>query len=167
MTNVAGPGGITQAELDALIARMDEAPAPAYIRGDIRGYRELTPPADDSTLRPPSGGDTRHGYRHTPEGDAETSRFFASGEARLEVEQSYVSSDLAVLAAVERQHGEAGGLPDQDLSLRVTLVFRRADTGWELGHRHADPLVHPIPFTHLARLARGGVSEADEHAERA
>jgi ketosteroid isomerase-like protein len=33
--------------------------------------------------------------------------------------------DLAVLVAIERQHGEVGGLPDQDWSPRVTLVFRR------------------------------------------
>ena len=47
------------------------------------------------------------------------------------------------------------GLPDQDWSLRVTLVFRRTADGWELLHRHADPLVRPIPFDHRAQLARG------------
>jgi hypothetical protein len=30
-----------------------------------------------------------------------------------------------VLVAIERQHGEVGGLTDQDWSLRVTLVFQR------------------------------------------
>ena len=69
--------------------------------------------------------------------------------------QTIASGDLAVLVAIERQHGEAGGLPDQDLSLRVTLVFRREDAGWRLVHRHADPLVHGITFAQLAALARG------------
>lgn len=41
--------------------------------------------------------------------------------------QTYTSCDLVVMAAIERQHGEVGGLPDQDWSLRVTLVFRRKD----------------------------------------
>ena len=85
----------------------------------------------------------------------QTSRFFASGEATLEVEQTYTSGDLVVLVAVERQHGEVGGLPDQDWSLRVTIVFRRVGDRWRIVHRHADPLVRLIPFEHCAQLARG------------
>jgi ketosteroid isomerase-like protein len=145
---------ITDADLTALVARMDEAAA-AYIRGDVHHYFSLFEHPDDYTLMPPYGGDTRHGFTLTEEGAAEASRYFASGEASLDVEASYVSGDLAVLVAVERQHGEVGGLPDQDWSLRVTLVFRRAGDGWQLVHRHADPLVREIPFDHFARLARG------------
>jgi ketosteroid isomerase-like protein len=74
---------------------------------------------------------------------------------RLDVDQTYVSGDLAILVAVERQHGTVGGSEDQDWSLRVTLVLRRVGGRWHLVHRHADPLVHPIPWRHLAELARG------------
>jgi ketosteroid isomerase-like protein len=77
------------------------------------------------------------------------------GRATFELQQSYSSGDVVVLVGVERQHGEAGGLPDQDWSLRVTLVFRRLNGGWELAHRHADPFVRDIPFDHCAELARG------------
>jgi hypothetical protein len=92
---------------------MDEA-ADAYIRGDIHHYLSLFDLPNDYTLMPPYGGDTTHGFEYTDEGAAETRRFFASGEAKLELQQSYVSGDLAVLVAVERQHGEVGGLADQD-----------------------------------------------------
>src|SRR2546423_1665083 len=54
-----------------------------------------------------------------------------------------------------RQHGEVGGMPDQDWSLRVTLVFQYKGTEWQLVHRHADPLVHAISMEHMAALARG------------
>jgi ketosteroid isomerase-like protein len=46
-------------------------------------------------------------------------------------------------------------MPDQDWSLRVTLLFRRSGDRWQLLHRHADPLVKPIPMEHCAQLARG------------
>ena len=69
--------------------------------------------------------------------------------------ESYASGDMAVLMAIERQHGEVGGMPDQDWSLRVTLVFRREGLEWRLVHRHADPLVHAITMEYMATLARG------------
>ena len=81
---------------------------------------------------PPLGGDTRHGFEFTRERAQQVAETFRSGEARLDVQQSYVSGDLAVLVAVERQHGEVAGTPDQDWSLRVTLVFRRVGDRWEL-----------------------------------
>ncbi len=73
----------------------------------------------------------------------------------MELVESYASGDLVVLVVIERQHGQVGGLPDQDWSLRVTWVFRREGSAWRLVHWHADPLVHAISFEHLAALARG------------
>lgn len=60
-----------------------------------------------------------------------------------------------VLAVIERQHVEVGGLPDQDWSLRVTLVYRREGSEWHLAHRHADPLVKGISLEQAAAIARG------------
>jgi ketosteroid isomerase-like protein len=145
---------VNEDDVVALVQLMDVA-ADAYIRGAIHEYLSLFEHGDDYTLMSPFGGPTIHGFEYTAEGAEQTSRFFASGEGRFELEQSYRSGDLVVLAGVERQHGEAGGLPDQDLSLRVSLVFRRAGERWDLVHRHADPLVREIPFEHLAQLARG------------
>ena len=146
--------GITPADLAELIDRMDEA-ARSYIRGDLRHYLSLFDHPEDYTLMPPYGGETERGYSPTDEQIEATSRFFASGEARLDVAESYVSGDLAVLVAVERQHGVVGGSDDQDWSLRVTLVFRRNGDRWELVHRHADPLVREIPWPLFSRIARG------------
>jgi hypothetical protein len=60
-----------------------------------------------------------------------------------------------VLVTIERQRGVVDGFPEQDWSPRGTWVFRRT-VRWELAHRHADPLVHPISPEQLAALARGG-----------
>ena len=145
---------ISPADLAELIERMDEAAA-SYIRGDLRHYLSLFDHPEDYTLMPPNGGETERGFAPTDEQIEENSRFFVSGEARLDVAESYVSGDLAVLAAVERQHGVVGGSEDQDWSLRVTLVLRRRCDRWQLVHRHADPLVREIPWDLFARIASG------------
>ena len=144
---------VTGADVTELVRSTAEA-ASAYIRGDIRKYLTLIKHGDDYTLMPPYGGEPRRGF------DAEevlenTPKMFRSGEADFELVQSYASGDMAVLVAIERQHGEVGGMPDQDWSLRVTLVFRREEPGWRLVHRHADPLVHAISMEHMAVIARG------------
>lgn len=141
-------------DLDELVAVMAEA-ASAFIGGHMRRYFELMDHTDDFTLMPPTGGDTIHGQEVTDEVISGMEQFFKSGEAELEVIHSYASGDLAVLVAIERQHGEVGEYPAQDWSLRVTLVFRRDGSRWRLAHRHADALVHPISFDQLAAMARG------------
>lgn len=145
--------GGTDGELAALVGRTAEA-ASALIRGDIRGYVDLLPHAEDYTLMPPYGG-ARHGFDHSDAALDATARWFQGGEAELEVVRTDRSGDLAVIVAIERQHGVVGGLPAQDWSLRVTLVFRREGGEWLLVHRHADPLVHSIDHAQLSALARG------------
>jgi ketosteroid isomerase-like protein len=147
---------VTDADLDELIALMSEA-ASAFIGGDLRRYFALMNHTEDFTLMAPTGGDTIHGSDTSDEALEEMQRFFRRGQATLEVVETYASGDLAVLVVVERQHGEVGDYPEQDWSLRVTLVFRRESSAWRLAHRHADALAHPIPFDHLASLARGEV----------
>ena len=149
---------ISPEDLTELISRMDEA-ARAFIRGDLRHYLSLFDHPEDYTLMPPYGGDTERGYAPTDEQIEETSRFFVSGEARLEVVETYVSGNLAVLVAVERQHGVVGDSEDQDWSLRVTLVFRRAGDRWQLVHRHADALVRRIPWELFTRIASGEIRD--------
>jgi ketosteroid isomerase-like protein len=146
--------GDGSADLNELIQVMSEA-ASAFIGGRMRRYFELMNHTEDFTLMPPTGGDTIHGQDPTDEVIDGMAHFFKGGEATLEVAQTYASGDLAVLVAVERQHGEVGDYPVQDWSLRVTLVFRREAAGWRLAHRHADALVHPISFDQVAALARG------------
>ena len=144
-------------DLGELIERMREA-ASAYIGGNVRRYFELMQHADDFTLMSPFGGDVSRESGSSEARVAELERFFQGGEASLEVVQTYASGDLAVLVAVERQHGKVGDRQPQDWSLRVTLVFRREESGWRLVHRHADPLVHPITFDQLGALAGGDTS---------
>jgi ketosteroid isomerase-like protein len=146
-------GNVTDVEVAELVRSTAEAAA-AYIQGDIHRYLALIKHADDYTLMPPYGGEPRRGF-DTKVALESTPKMFQGGEADLDLVESYASGDMAVLVAIERQHGEVGGMPDQDWSLRVTMVFRREAPGWRLVHRHADPLVHAITMEHMAILARG------------
>ena len=141
-------------DVAALIERMAEAAA-AFIQGDMRRYAQLMRHGDDFTLMAPSGGEPRRGFDGSDEALDALSRYFHGGEAKFEVFETYASEDLVVLVAIERQRGMVGDLAEQDLSLRLTLVFRRAGSEWQLVHRHADPLVHEISETQLGALARG------------
>jgi ketosteroid isomerase-like protein len=146
---------ITDEDLGELVERVREAAA-ALIRGDVSRYFALVNQAPDFTLMPPNGGPTRHGPDSSPASLEALEEFFAgSGDADSSSSSPTLSGDLVVLVGVERQHGTIGGLPEQDWSLRVTLVFRREGSDWRLLHRHADALVQPISMEQLSLLARG------------
>ncbi|MEE3851021.1 nuclear transport factor 2 family protein [Gordonia sp. LSe1-13] len=146
--------------LDELIQRNDAA-AKAYINGEIDRFLDLVNPADDYTLFTPFGGEAVSDMDRSEDAKRATAEFFQGGEAALEVAAAHMSGDLAVLIAIERQHGRVGGRDLPDCSLRVTLVFRHDDAGWRLLHRHADPLVHPIDFDALVGLL-GGAEQSDD-----
>lgn len=145
----------TKQELADLV-RAAEMRAATFMRGDMEKWWAMTPISDDFTLMQPFGGDPSRGFDASPARLAQLAGYFRNGGAKVELVQAYMSHDLAVLAVIERQHGEVGGLPDQDWSLRVTLVYRRQGKDWLLVHRHADPLVRKIGLETAATLARSG-----------
>jgi ketosteroid isomerase-like protein len=152
------PQSAKEQELVDLV-RTTEARAAAFMSGDMDRWSGMTRIADDFTLMQPFGGEVSRGFAMVPERLAQLASYFRSGDAKVELVQAYASGDLAVLAVIERQHGEVGGLPDQDWSLRVTLVYRRQGTEWWLVHRHADPLVRNVGLETAAALARGAKLE--------
>src|SRR5262245_59750877 len=145
---------VTAEDVADLIERTTAA-TKAYIRGDIREYFGLIRQEDDYVLMSPFGGEPRRGADTSAETIEALERTFRGGEAELEIVQTYASGDMVVLVAIERQHGLVGGLPEQEWSLRVTLVFRRDEAGWRQVHRHADGLVHGITLDQLSKLASG------------
>ena len=150
-----GQPDLTDEDLGQLVERV-RAAAGALMQGDARRYFELVTRRPTSRSCPRPVGRRGAAPIPSPEGIEALETFFAgSGDADFELEQSYASGDLVVLVGVERQYGTVGGLPEQDWSLRVTLVFRREGLDWRLVHRHADALVQPIGMAQLSQLARG------------
>ncbi|HEY3147299.1 MAG TPA: nuclear transport factor 2 family protein [Dongiaceae bacterium] len=147
-------GSITDRDIDDLVQRAAEANA-ALMRGDISGYLALIKHAEDYTLMAPFGGAPARGFDTSSERLAALARFFRTGKTALELVQTYASGDMVVLVVIERQRAEVGDLPEQDWSLRVTLVYRREGLEWRLAHRHADPLVKSTSVEQAAAIARG------------
>lgn len=139
----------------AELVRRSAAANAALMRGDVDGYRALVSLTSDFTLMSPFGGTPTHGADMTGERWQAMGRFFRNGTLEQEVVQTYASTDMVVLAIIERARVEVGGLPLQDWPLRVTLVYRREGAEWRLAHRHADPLVAGISLEQAAALAQG------------
>ena len=137
-----------------LITRAEEKNA-AFMRGDMDRWAKITRIASDFTLMQPFGGPASHGFNSSPSRLAELARYFRNGRTKLQVIQTLRSERLVVLVLVEQQVAEVGGLPEQDWSLRVTEVYRKERSEWQLAHRHADPLVRRITLEQAAALARG------------
>ncbi|PSO14102.1 nuclear transport factor 2 family protein [Bradyrhizobium sp. MOS003] len=142
---------------DAIAGLVERARAKnaAFMRGDMGRWLQLVRIAPDFTLMQPFGGPASRGFDASPKRLAHLSRYFREGETELEVLQTYASEALVVLAMIEHQRAEVGGLPAQDWSLRVTEAYRKDGTDWHLVHRHADPLVRSITLQQAATLARG------------
>jgi ketosteroid isomerase-like protein len=137
-----------------LIRRSADANA-ALMRGDVDRYRALIPHSADYLLMAPFGGTPTRGADMTEERWQASGRFFRNGTFEQEVVQTYGSPEMIVLAVIERCHVEVGGLPAQEWLLRVTLVYRREGSEWQLAHRHADPLAKGISLEQAAALTRG------------
>ncbi len=127
----------------------------AFMRGDMKAWSSHLPLAEDILLMTPFGGPPSRGFESSDENLAKLSRYFTSGTTSFELLAAYAADDLVVLAAIERQVAEVGGMPEQDWSLRVTLVFQRRGSEWLLAHRHADPLVRHVSLAGAAEIARG------------
>ena len=142
-------------DVDALVQRATEAHA-ALMRGHIDRYRALMPQSEDFTLMSPFGGEPTRGATQSNERWAEIGRFFRDGrDSTLELVAAYRSSELVVLAVIERTDVAVGNLAAQPWALRVTMVFRREGGRWLLAHRHADPLAPGITLEQAAALGRG------------
>lgn len=130
----------------------------ALMRGEIDTYNDLIRIAPDFVLMSPFGGPPSLWSDHTPDRIATMGRFFRNGALRQELVACWAEASMAVLVTTERAlHVEVGGLPAQDWALRVTQVYRRAEDGWELIHRHADPLGHGVSHVTAAALGRGAI----------
>ncbi len=123
--------------------RRREAASHAYIRGDASPLDSMLTSAEPATFFPP-GGALISGSQLVHDAQVGGAAVFGpDGVGTFEIMASGSDHDLGFLSG--RQVASvalAGGAP-QDLTLRITEVFRREEGEWMLVHRHAD-VVDPV-----------------------
>jgi ketosteroid isomerase-like protein len=112
--------------------------------GDQSGYLALFSEAEDVSLGNPFGP-FGVGRKSVEERLAIAASKYRDGRVtNIEFISQYVSESLACVAEVESGEGKIAGSEKMDqLSVRVTSVFRIEEGNWKLVHRHADPLQTP------------------------
>lgn len=128
----------------------------ALMKGDAKTYLDsIGGLTEDFLLMAPVGGKPSVAADYPPEKFEQMGRFFRNGTLEQQVLATYATEDMIVLATIEKSEVEVGGLSRQPWPLRVTTVFVRRGKGWQMAHRHADPLVGGVSLERAAALARG------------
>jgi ketosteroid isomerase-like protein len=66
------------------------------------------------------------------------SRFTGHSDGGVENTVIHASGDLAYTVGFEHGPVSVDGLPEREMVIRVTHIYRRFDGEWKLVHRHAD-----------------------------
>ena len=116
----------------------------SILMGDQSGYLALFSEAEDVTLGNPFGPFGK-GRKSVEERLAIAASKYRDGRVTsVEFISQYVSEGLACVVEVESGEAKIAGSENMDqLSVRVTSVFRLEEGNWKLVHRHAEPLQTP------------------------
>lgn len=116
-----------------------------FMNGRPATWKAICSHLPDATLFGAWGAYERGWSELGPRYDWAAARF-AEGHVTFEELGRHVSGDLACVVHLERAQVRlvTAGEP-ATMTLRVTLILRREDTGWKLVHRHADALTTILP----------------------
>jgi ketosteroid isomerase-like protein len=111
------------------------------INGNPDVYKSMFSQSEEVTLGNPFGpfARGREAVERRLEGAA--SNYQAGELTAFDQIAKYETAELAYLAEVERFKTKVGKREDlAPIALRVTSIFRPEDGGWQVVHRHADPI---------------------------
>jgi len=121
-------------ELDQVMA--------SFARGDATAFAGLWLPAEEVTIFGAFGGYER-GWEQVRPRLAWAASQFRDGTWTCEQLSAHFGADVGYTVGIEHARATIGGSPGRQ-DLRVTHVFRRSSGGWQLVHRHADPLTGKV-----------------------
>lgn len=122
-----------------------EAAQTRFINGDPTLWKQHTSQRPDVTILGGFGGEGEKGWKAVASRYDWASSQYQPGGATLKVDylNVLVSGDLAITAAIERQHNVRVGSKGESgrRALRATQIFRKEGGAWKLVHRHADQMI--------------------------
>lgn len=116
----------------------------AYITGDPRPLAAISARHDPATYFSPQGGYVQGAAEVLPATADGARQFAPGGDTQFEILHMSASGDLGYWVGIQHASVRMDGQHDAaEMHLRVTEIYRRADSSWTLIHRHADPHASP------------------------
>ena len=124
-----------------------------FANGTPAGVAAFYSRRDDVTLANPFGP-PRRGWPDVEQAIiAAAAANFSAGSITSEEFSRYLTSELGYVVEIERHEARLADTNETaQISLRVTMIFRREEGSWRLVHRHADPITAAQPVTAITEL---------------
>ena len=138
---MASPGDAAASDdLDAVIDDYHRA-LEAFVTGNPDPLRSVYSHRDDVTLANPFGP-PRRGWAEVAETMTQAAARYRDGVVvGFDQVTKYATPELAYIVEVERYEAKVGGSEEMTpVSIRCTTILRREEGGWNVVHRHADPI---------------------------
>jgi NAD(P)H-dependent FMN reductase/ketosteroid isomerase-like protein len=129
-------GDASAAEFDAFVKGRARIAA-AYSSGDPKPLDAVVAREGNATFFPPRGTIVTGSAAVARKYHQDAKAFAPGSKSKLEILDSGASRDIGFWVGLQRFDGKISG-KDQQMTLRITEIFRRADGEWKLVHRHAD-----------------------------
>jgi len=140
---VAGAGRRAERNFEQFMDQRS-AVANAYAQGNPAPLDEIVARTGPATFFGPGGGYVTGAGEVQTRYDRDAKAFSPDGASSLDVLQSEAAGDLAFWTGFQNVEAHLGDNPEPvTMKLRVTELFRYADGGWKLVHRHADSASSP------------------------
>lgn len=128
-------------DLDVAIERYHRS-ADEFVKGDPEPMKATFSREEDVTLANP-WGPFASGWKQVEERLERAATNYQDGHVTgFETVATYVTSDLACIAEIERFEAKVRGSEVYaPIAIRVTSVLRLEAGDWKVVHRHADPIM--------------------------
>jgi ketosteroid isomerase-like protein len=118
--------------------------AQAYVNGDAEPLGKIAAEQSPASFFGPMGGSVEGAKQVMSRYETDAKAFDDGSETDLEILDMSADGKLGYWVGFQNAKARMKGKADPiQMRLRVTEIFRKADDGWRLMHRHADPLAKP------------------------
>jgi ketosteroid isomerase-like protein len=117
----------------------------AFVQGDPSGMQSLFSRSADVVLANPLGPPVK-GPSPVHDVTGRAVAFFRDGTCEFEELARFATQDVGYVFHIERVSAKVGESDEpRRITLRVTMIYRREESGWKIILRQADPIMTSQP----------------------